>query len=262
MTVSVERMPPAASARLRTQAAATAGLTGRGNQYVDRGDFMSASFFRDIGMTIDRPACAAAVFHFPVGPLAKKKPGPKAKHKDRYPCGKARPVNDGPTPELLAKRQRLVGDQERKQRYASYPLGVLYACHKVSSGAHYAGKRYARLFSAAVRPLTIPSILGNLVASGGLVMAMGLVDEIAGTEIDPTTGKIAPYGTAARAAYLAARRVLERRGTIVAQSVDSLVLYEIAPRTTKRLEAIRDGLDALHRHFEEVDARSRAAMAG
>lgn len=189
---------------------------------------------------------------------------------ERFPCGDLRPADDAGTEEHRAKRLRLVGaarDTRTPQRIArhealaSCPLGVLYARRKILSGEHYAGRRYAALFVKAVRPATLPSVLANLVSGGSMPMAMALLDEVAGTETDPHTGEQVPYGTVARAAYLAAREALDRRGPMVAQAIDDLVIYERAPRTQRRLEVIQDGLDALKTHFDLVDERSAAARA-
>ncbi len=178
------------------------------------------------------------------------KRGPKAKSGARYPSGDLRPVNDGPTPELVEHRRALVGGDEKKQRYASYPLGVLYARRLLLSGDHYAGQRYAALFMRAVHPLTLPSVLGNLIAGGGIILAMVALD-----------GANEEKGAEDRSDYLAARKALGRSGAAEAMAVDDLVLYNHAPRTQKRLDQIRHGLDALHTHFDQVDARSRAAHA-
>lgn len=173
--------------------------------------------------------------------------GRPAKAGKRYASGDLRPAVDRGTDEHREQRKRLVGDADDKR--ASYPLGVLYARRLILSGDHYAGRRYAALFARAVRPVTVPSILANLVAGGGLVMAHLLVDEMVDN------------GAQDRADYLSAREALDRRGTLVAQAVDDVVIYEHAPRSDRRLELIRDGLDALKHHFDQVDERSRAAQA-
>ncbi len=191
---------------------------------------------------------AAADFSFPMSarePMAKH--GSKQKSGPRYPCGKLRPAMDGATAEHQAHREHLVGDNERKQRYASYPLGVLYARRLLLSGDHHTGLRYAGLFARAVRPSRLPSILGNLSAPTPN-LEMSLSDDHEKREAQD------------RSDYLAARAVLDGRGIYVARAVDDLVIYEHEPLTTARLDLARDGLDALHRHFEAVDARSRAAQ--
>lgn len=161
----------------------------------------------------------------------------------RYPCGKRKTqpaANDNGTPELQQQRERLTGRSSTDRR-ASYPLGVLYARGRIWKGDHYAGRRYAALFATAVRnPLVMPSLLADLVGRGGLRPIYDCGESDA--------------GALARADYLAAREVLDRRGLHIAQAVDDLCVYEIAPRSEKRLAMAQDGLDALYRHFEEVDA--------
>jgi hypothetical protein len=56
----------------------------------------------------------------------------------------ARPSVDRGTPELQARRARLVGQQD--QSLASYPLGVLLANGDVGEDAHQAACRYAWLY--------------------------------------------------------------------------------------------------------------------
>lgn len=184
------------------------------------------------------------------------KHGPRPRPGERYPCGKLRPTNDGPTDEQKERRHALVGTDDRKQRYASYALGVLYVRdpkpgekRDISSAQHYTGLRYAALFKRAVRPLVLPSILGNLVASGGFQVAMAALDQMSDGE----------RGAADRSDYLAARQALGRHGAAVAMAVDDLVIYDHVPRTTQRLEKIREGLDLLHDYFDEVDRRAGAA---
>jgi hypothetical protein len=206
---------------------------------------------------LNRPAAAAAVFSCLRGGSMATRGRPR-KAGERHASGDLRQAADQGTPEHQKKRIDLVGPprdtrtSQRIQRHealASYPLGVLYARRLVLSGEHYAGKRYASLFVKAVRPVTLPSILANLVSAGGLPLALALVDDA----VDK--------GAEDRAAYLAAREVLDRRGPLVAKVIDDLVIYEVEPRSQKRLDMIRDGLDALNRHFELVDERTQAATS-
>lgn len=167
------------------------------------------------------------------------KRGRPSKAGARFASGDLRPAVDRGTDEVRQKRIALVGDDRDKR--ASYPLGVLYARGLILSGDHYAGRRYAMLFFRAVQPIIAPSILGNLVAGGNLAAAMILVDDT----VD--------HGAEARADYLDAREALGRRGASVAAAVDDVVIYEHEPRTTRRLEAIRDGLDTLKQFFDRAD---------
>ena len=175
------------------------------------------------------------------------------------PCDRLRDTPEGPTQEHAAKRLAAIGDRTppedpsylaraRAARLASYPLGVLFAQHDISGSEHGAGCRYAMLFSRAVRPLTQPSILGSLIVTGGMPLALAAIDDVE------------ERGAEDRLAYLA-RAVLGRRGSSVARAVDDTVIYERPPLTQKRLALIRDGLDALKDHFEREDERRQATMA-
>lgn len=189
-----------------------------------------------------------------------KRGRPKRRAADRYPCGQPRPVSDGPTDEHKEQRHALVGADEKRQRYAAYALGVLYMHQPppgepryITSDQHYAGWRYAAMYSRGVRPLTLPSVLGNLVAGGGYILTMAGIDDgrIAGEE----------RGAQDRLDYLLVRKALDRAGARAAAAVDDLVVHDHGPTTQARLDDIRRGLDALHSYFEAVDARSRAAQA-
>ena len=179
------------------------------------------------------------------------KRGSKSKAGERYPCGKLRPEILGPTPEHIEHRRALVGGDDRAQRYAAYPLGVLYARRLVLSGDHYAGQRYAALFVRATHPRSTPSVLGILVAGYA-----------SPSERDPKKA------AEERSDYRAAHDALARCGTASVIAVEDLVLYDHgpalytdAPAQTPRLKKICEGLHALHQHFELVDERSRAARA-
>lgn len=208
---------------------------------------------------IDRPKRRAA------DPVRKFGAGRPPKAGDRYACGKLRPVAATATDEHQAKRRALVGEPRRArtpqeiakhEALAASPLGVLYARGLILSGDHYAARRYAMLFASAVRPLSMPSVLGNLVAGGGHTLAMALLDEMAGQERHPVTGALVPIGTWDREQFLDAHDVLESRGAHVVRAVEALVIYENPPRGQRRLDAIRDGLDALKTHFDGVDERA------
>jgi hypothetical protein len=193
------------------------------------------------------------------------KRGPKKKPGARYPSGGLRPANDGPTDEHKARRQELVGTTDpKKQPLASYELGVRFARHDISGPEFSAGLRYARLFNQAVHPLAIASILKNLVAGGGLSLAMAAVDQLSGMETHPLTGAVVPIGTVAREDYLSARRALGRCGSRIAGIVDEIAVYDHPNAAAKGETNHADfcaGLDTLSRHFERADARSRAAQA-
>ena len=165
------------------------------------------------------------------------KRGPKSKAGARYPCGKLRPETTGPTPELVEHRRALVGGDDKKQRYASYPLGVLYARRLILSGDHYAGQRYAMLYVRGVHPLTLPSVLGNLIGIGAAL----------------APARDADHGAQDRLDYLAARHALNQCSFQAAMAVDDLVIHDHDPTTQRRLDQIRSGLHALHAHFERVD---------
>ena len=178
------------------------------------------------------------------------KHGPTSKAGARYPCGKLRPETFGPTDEMIEHRRALVGGDDKNQRYAAYPLGVLYARRLLLSGDHYAGQRYAALFVRAVHPRSIPSVLGTLVAGFGFGSAMTLLD-----------GDASERAAEQRSDYLSAHAALTNCGRACTIAVEDLVLYDHAPLTKLQLKRIHTGLDALHQHFELVDERSRAARA-
>lgn len=72
----------------------------------------------------------------------------KKKKRKAYPLKSRRgrppkPMNDGPTPELLAKRIALVGDG--KDPRGGYPLGVLWAQGLITQDMHDAGVYYGYL---------------------------------------------------------------------------------------------------------------------
>jgi|GEM_PF-4536507 len=70
----------------------------------------------------------------------KKRPMPKMNKRGRP----AKPKDEGPTPEMIAKRKQLVGDGDLQ--LAGYPLGVLWARKIISQDQHDAGVYYAYLF--------------------------------------------------------------------------------------------------------------------
>lgn len=181
------------------------------------------------------------------------KHGPKPKSGARYPSGDLRPVKDGPTPEHARQRQQLVGsDDPKKQPFAEHELGIRFARHDITGAEFGAGRRYARLFRNAVQPLTLPSILGNLVAGGSHPLAMALLDYGADEE----------RGAQDRADYLDARRALGRCGSRTAGIVDEIAVYGQANAGAKGEINHADfcrGLDALSRHFEVIDERARTA---
>lgn len=135
--------------------------------------------------------------------------------------------------------------RQQRDRRASYPLGILYMRGLVSSASHYAGRRYAALFVAAVRPVGIPSILADLVGRGAISFYRA---ESAGT---------------ARAdielAYRAARAELMGEGLQVATIVDEVVVYELGTPIdrTPRFRCVERGLRRLADHFERADSVRR-----
>lgn len=138
--------------------------------------------------------------------------------------------------------------QARDQRL-SYPLGILYATRQISSGRHYAGRRYAALFVAAVRPVSVPSILADLMGHGSI---SGYRPDMSGTgrqqiEID----------------YRDARQALSREGIRVVRIVDEVVVYEdgMPASGSPRMRWLETGLGALADHFERADTIRRAAGA-
>jgi hypothetical protein len=158
-----------------------------------------------------------------------RKPGPRQSN------GRLvhRSADDKGTPELRMKRARLVGDPDGK--LAASPLGVLYARGLVQADEYHAGRRYARLFARGALHLQRAPTFDKPVERPGYVWTLG-----------------GDTGAAARLAFLRARAALEAAGDLVPRAVEDLVIYEMAPWTVTRLEAIRAGLDALYRHFEEA----------
>ena len=201
-----------------------------------------------------RPAIAAAVFLCPSGGgRMQRRGGPPRKDGERHPNGQLRHDNhaDHGTPELQHKRAQAARGDDPK--FASHSLGRLYAARVVLQGDRWAGDRYALLFTLAVRPVTIASMLGNLVASG--MTSMAITALAIGAEED--------VAAEARRQYLAAREVL---GPWEARAVESICVYQnemlersiLAGRAKKALDHLTGGLDKLHRHFEEADRRSKA----
>lgn len=133
-----------------------------------------------------------------------------------------------------------------RDKRVSYPLGVLYACGLVLSGDHYAGRRYAALFVAAVRPLTAPSILADIVGRGAVVGYRPDEGGIGRPQLELD--------------YRAARRALEREGIRVVRVVDEVVVYEegMPAANSPRMRWLESGLHALAAHFEIVDTARRA----
>lgn len=171
--------------------------------------------------------------------------GRPAKAGDRYPSGELRAQNDNGTPEHRAKREALTRDADDQR--SGYPLGVLYARRIILQGDHWAGRRYAALYTAAVRPVAIPTILQSLFARGHTPLASALLAD----------GVDAAKGAELRAEYLAARKVLDKLGSHVAAAVDDCAVFDAMPRSPGRIEDLKTGLDALHKHFEEADERKR-----
>lgn len=171
-----------------------------------------------------------------------------------------RPQRDIGTTELRRHRAAALGiaedhERARNDKRASYPLGILYARHLIFSADHYAGRRYAALFTIAVRPLTIASTLARVVAGlGGF--------------LDPLLAEVGneERGARVRAEYLAARSALS---PIEAKTVEAVCVYEdenllrrlLGGKAPRALHHLESGLDKLFRHFEAADARSRAARA-
>jgi len=133
-----------------------------------------------------------------------------------------------------------------RDKRLSYPLGVMFARGEVTSRQHYVGRRYAAQFVAGVRPLTVPSILADLVGRGAL---QGYRPDQSGTsrpqlEID----------------YRSAREALGGAGLRCVRVVDQIVVYEegSAITGTPKFRLLSDGLAALDAHYERVDEMRRA----
>jgi hypothetical protein len=179
---------------------------------------------------------------------------PARKEAARHPNGRLvhQTEADQGTPELQARRARLSRGSDPK--LASYALGRLYAHRIVLQGDRWAGDRYATLFTLAVRPVTIASMLGNLVAGGMLPQALALLAD----------GASEDFAAEARSQYLAARELLT---PLEARAVDAICVYQeeglelaiLAGRAKRSLEHLTSGLHKLHRHFEDSDRQSKAA---
>ena len=149
----------------------------------------------------------------------------------------------------LAKHQSTVHRLPRmaRDKRLAYPLGILYARGLVLSGEHYAGRRYAALFVAAVRPLGIPSILADLAGRGAIQGYRPDLGGIGRPEL--------------QLQYRQARQVLDREGLRVVRVVDEVVIYEegVPASASPRMRWLECGLHALADHFERADALRRAA---
>jgi hypothetical protein len=199
------------------------------------------------------PGLAAAGFLFRRSARMYSTRGRPREAGDRYASGDLKPEIDDGTEELQRHRITLVG--HAGDRRAAYPLGVLYSRRIILKGDHAAGLRYAGLFVAAVRPLTIPSLLRDLVGRGGLPLAIAVLSEEAQLE----------RGAEIRLEYLSAHEALRQRGRDVLQAVEDVCIYEHWAPVIRILEGrgerdqrlIGDGLGTLERHF--TAGRSRPA---
>jgi hypothetical protein len=189
----------------------------------------------------------------------KKKPG------DRFPSGKLRFETDRGSPELLAHRAVAVhphlawsNDDERDElakrpicedKRSSYPLGILLLRHEITSGQHYAGRRYMALFVKAVRGVGIPSVLADLAGKGSL-SAMNVTAIMESEAVKVATDH--------RKAYLGAREALDASGRRSAAAVDRWAVFEegLPPMAMVQLSALSRGLETLRVHFEESDKRA------
>lgn len=132
-----------------------------------------------------------------------------------------------------------------KDSRAAYPLGILYARHIVTGQQHYAGRRYAGLFVRAVRGISVPSILGDLIGKGALGSAHTFNETVAKDAAE------------IRDAYLEAREILDKAGDPAATAVDDVAVYEIWPGRDQQVKSLRLGLNVLHAHFEDSDKRAQ-----
>lgn len=157
----------------------------------------------------------------------------------------------------IRRRLRAADDEARalakrkSDKRASYPLGILYAKGLISGQSHYAGRRYAALFVAAVRSVGVPSILADLVGRGAVSFYRGdalaspqQLQRLADLEID----------------YRRAREAITAEGIRVVRIVDEVVVYEEGQPVggTPRLRMLETGLRALAARFEIMDAARRA----
>jgi hypothetical protein len=151
------------------------------------------------------------------------------------------------------ERQLLVLPRQCRDKRASYPLGVLFARGVVQSADHYAGRRYAALFVAAVRPLGVPSILADIVGRGA----------VSSWRDATVSGQQLVRAWEMETAYRRARQELDREGIRVVRVVDEVVVYEegMPAAGSPRLRWLLTGLRALGAHFEKVDALRRAREA-
>lgn len=191
--------------------------------------------------------------------------GRKKKSGDRFPSGRLRFETDKGSPELLAHRAvavtptiawsnaaELAEIAKRpvcEDRRSSYPLGILYIRGEITSGQHYAGRRYMALFVKAVRGVGIPSVLADLAGKGSLsAVSVGAI-------LESDAYKAA---TDNRKAYLAAREALEASGRRCAAAVDRWAVFEegLPPVAMMGLGTLTRGLETLRVHFEESDRRA------
>ncbi|BBK30573.1 hypothetical protein EDC65_1988 [Stella humosa] len=168
---------------------------------------------------------------------------PDAKRRRRTTRAQRLADVDGPTPELLAQRRRVAGDE----RVAiDFPLDVLAARHAkdpaagLRPAAVQAGWRFARLAWRLSRaPVALPP----------LFWAARL--ERAGPTSPPAD--IVAQEEAERRAlhrYRAARAALGLAGPAAVRAVDAAVVALELPGCPARLSDLRLGLAALAAHFE------------
>ncbi len=142
------------------------------------------------------------------------------------------------------KDEEILKRKACQDRRGSYPLGILFYQGQVSSGQHYAGRRYMGLFVRAVRGVGVASVLANMVGEGMILPSPEPVQDAA--EV--------------RTAYLAARRALRRSGHMSAFLVDRVAVYEdVRPDLIREavLRTLHVGLDALKAHFDGEDKARR-----
>jgi hypothetical protein len=141
--------------------------------------------------------------------------------------------------------------REGLDKRLSYPLGVLFARGEIQPRHHYVGRRYAAAFVAAIRPLTVPSILADLVGRGAVQFYRPDRSGTARAELE--------------VAYRQAHDELASAGLRALRTVEDVAIYEegSAVPGTPRFRALIDGLDRLDRHYDTVDrAREYPAAAG
>jgi hypothetical protein len=162
----------------------------------------------------------------------KKKPGP------RQPNGQLRRGKDYGTPELMEKRMRAVGGGDPV--LSEYMLGRLYSRGAVNLDHKNAGLRFASLYQRRVRVARFEK-------------GLSFDGSRAGHDPSAESDEDIRQSEQIKAAYTAARAVLQAHSRQTLDAVTNCCCYERAPSSPERLVI---GLDLLAGHFGLMERRA------